>query len=329
MDIKAAFDSLNRGKLWEIMERRGLSKTLRERIRKIYVETENRVRVGMECGDSFWTARGVRQGCPLSAKLFILYMVDLEEVLRRRGKRGVEAVLGGARLYSLQYADDVVLLVREESGMRLMIGEMKKYLEEKELEVNVGKTKIIRFGIGKGEKERWMWEVREIEKVDEFKYLGYIFRKNGGQEGQIRDRVRKTGEVLRSVWGIGKRIFRGNYMRRMWCFDAMVWTMLGYGVVVWGWEERRAIEGMQERYMRWVMGLDWVMPAYMVRNEGKREKLRIKATKRAWQFEEKLREGGGNFWRKCLKEIEKGGKKEGGTVEVENWKGKLYERKRS
>lgn len=82
-------------------------------------------------------------------------------------------------------------------------------------------------------------------------------------------------------------------MRRMWCFDAMVWTMLGYGVEVWGWEERRAIEGMQEKYMRWVMGLDWVTPAYMVRNEGKREKLRIRATKRAWRFEEKLREGGG------------------------------------
>lgn len=192
LDIKAAFDSLNRGKLWEIMERRGVNRTLRERIREVYVETENRVRVGMECGNSFWKARGVRQGCPLSAKLFILYMADLEEVLRRRGKGGVEAVLGRARLYSLQYADDVVvLLVREESGMRLMIGEVKKYLEEKQLKVSVGKTKIIRFGIGKGEKERWMWEGREIEKVDEFKYLGYIFRKNGGQEGQIRDRERQ------------------------------------------------------------------------------------------------------------------------------------------
>lgn len=82
---------------------------------------------------------------------------------------------------------------------------------------------------------------------------------------------------------------------------------------MWGWEERGAIERMQERYMRWVMSLDWVTPAYMVREERKREKLRMRAAKRAWRFEEKLREGGGNFWaRECLKEIEKRGKKEGG-----------------
>lgn len=139
----------------------------------------------------------MRQGCPLSAKLFILYLADLEEVLRRRGKGGVE--LGGTRLYSLQYADDIVLLAREESGMRLMIGEVNRYLEEKDLEVSVGKTKIMRFGRGKEGKGLWKWGEREIEKVDEYKYLGYMFRRNGRQERQIRNRVRKAGGALRSV----------------------------------------------------------------------------------------------------------------------------------
>lgn len=106
--------------------------------------------------------------------------------------------------------------------MRLMIGEVNKYLEEKDLEVSVGKTKIMRFGRGKEGKGLWKWREREIEKVDEYKYLGYVFRRNGRQERQIRNRVRKAGEALRSVWGIEKRLFRGNYMRRMWCFDTMV-----------------------------------------------------------------------------------------------------------
>lgn len=53
LDTRAAFDSLNRGKLWEIMKKRGVSKILRERIREVYVETRNRVRVGTDYGESF------------------------------------------------------------------------------------------------------------------------------------------------------------------------------------------------------------------------------------------------------------------------------------
>lgn len=37
------------------------------------------MRIGKEMGDIFWTARGVRQKCPLSPMLFNLVLVDLEE----------------------------------------------------------------------------------------------------------------------------------------------------------------------------------------------------------------------------------------------------------
>jgi len=35
----------------------------------------------------------------------------------------------------------------------------------------------------------WRWKGREIEKVKEFKYLGYILQWNEGQKAHIRDRV--------------------------------------------------------------------------------------------------------------------------------------------
>lgn len=53
---------------------------------------------------------------------------------------------------------------------------------------------------------------------------------------------------------------------------------------------------MHERCMRWVLGLDAVTPGYMVREECKREKMGLRATKRAWEFENKLRSGKGNVW---------------------------------
>lgn len=52
---------------------------MRERIRKIYIETENKVRLGKRYEKSFWTANDVRQRCPRNARLFVLYLADMEE----------------------------------------------------------------------------------------------------------------------------------------------------------------------------------------------------------------------------------------------------------
>ena len=40
---------------------------------------------------------------------------------------------------------------------------------------------------------------------------------------------------------------------------------------MWGWKEREEVERVQERYVRWSLGVDWRTPGYMVR-EGNEEK---------------------------------------------------------
>lgn len=77
----------------------------------------------------------------------------------------------------------------------------------------------------------------------------------------------------------------------------MVWTVTSYKMKVWGWNKR---ERMQERYGKWVLGLDWETPGYIVRKVLKWEKLRLRGAKKAWRFKERLREGKGSKWaRRC------------------------------
>src|SRR5580765_890313 len=109
---------------------------------------------------------------------------------------------------------------------------------------------------------------------------------------------------MREVWGIGKRLWGKDWKRRMWLFDTLVWTVMGYGAEVWGWKERREIEGVHERYMKWTLGLNWRTPGYMVREEIGREMMRGRAGKRAWNFEKRLEEGkGGEKAKKCWEEM--------------------------
>lgn len=95
-----------------------------------------------------------------------------------------------------------------------------------------------------------------IEETKEYKYLGYVIQRNGRQKAQVKDRIRSAAAVMEQVWGIGMRRYRGDWGRRLWLFDKLVWTVLGYGTEIWGWKEREGIERLRERYLKCVLGVD-------------------------------------------------------------------------
>lgn len=136
------------------------------------------------------------------------------------------------RIYTLAYADDMVFLTENKEEMRSVIERLEKYLDGKRIELNAEKTKIIRFKKGGDRESRveWRWKGKRIEEVKEFNYLEYVLQKNGGQEAQIREKERKAA-VMGQVWGIEKR-FRKDWGRRLWLFDRLVWTVMGYGVEI-------------------------------------------------------------------------------------------------
>lgn len=61
---------------------------------------------------------------------------------------------------------------------------------------------------------------------------------------------------------------------------------------------------MQERYVRWMLGVSRQTPGYLVREELQREKMRGRAGMRAWGCERKLGKGkGGELARLCWEEM--------------------------
>lgn len=97
----------------------------------------------------FFDGKGVRQECPLSSLLFNLLLADLEEEI---GRVKWEIKLGEGKVYTLAYADDIVLIAEGEDEMRnRLIGRLKEYLEKKKLELNADKTNVIQ---NKGRKVR-------------------------------------------------------------------------------------------------------------------------------------------------------------------------------
>jgi len=64
MDLRTAFDTIDRKVLFQAIEERGIREGLIERVREMLRQTRNRVKVEkVESERSFWMARGVRQEC--------------------------------------------------------------------------------------------------------------------------------------------------------------------------------------------------------------------------------------------------------------------------
>lgn len=135
----------------------------------------------------------------MSPCVFTLLLADMDEELSKRGWGGVD--VGGVRVCSLAYADDVVLLAKDEDEMRGLMRKLKRYLSGKSLEVNTEKTKVIRCrrGGGRRKKVNWRWKGKIVKEVNSFKYLGYTLTANGRQEAYVEERVRKGAAILGQV----------------------------------------------------------------------------------------------------------------------------------
>jgi len=105
---------------------------------------EQKVKVWLDRGEtrSVKTGRGVRQGCCLSPILFKLYSKCLtKEALDGLG----DFEVGGQIIQTVKYADELVLLAREETVLQGMIDKIIETGRFYSMEINVEKTKVMRI----------------------------------------------------------------------------------------------------------------------------------------------------------------------------------------
>ncbi|KAJ3621419.1 hypothetical protein MTP99_003550 [Tenebrio molitor] len=96
----------------------------------------------------------------------------------------------------------------------------------------------------------------------------------------------------------------------MMMFESMIESILMYESEIWGWKEQEKVEKVEGKYLRGVLGVYRETPGYIVREECKRNRLRVKAGKRAEEFEDKMDEGKSENTNGMLVRKEKRGERE-------------------
>ncbi|GAA6083977.1 receptor-type tyrosine-protein phosphatase F-like, partial [Tachysurus ichikawai] len=99
VDLEKAFDCVPRGDLWGVLWEYGVRGPLLRAVRSLYDRSRSLDRIAGSKSDLFPVHAGLRQGCPLSPVLFIIYMDRISR--RSRGPEGVR--FGDHRISSLLF----------------------------------------------------------------------------------------------------------------------------------------------------------------------------------------------------------------------------------
>ena len=129
--------------------------------------------------------RGVRQGCRLSPILFNLY----REYLAKEALDGLRDLnIGGQIIQTVKYADDLVLMAKEETVLQGMIDKLIEIGKCYGMEMNVEKTKIMII-LRQPSSVTIMIDQKQLENVKCFKYLGSILTNDGRCMCEIKSKI--------------------------------------------------------------------------------------------------------------------------------------------
>ena len=103
--------------LWNILEDAGISKKMIFMLKSKYISVKC-VRSDEGLSDRFVYTNGLKQGCKLGPLLFSYLMNTLQNEICENGKHGVQLFPNEAELFTLLFADDIVLVSDAAMGLQ-------------------------------------------------------------------------------------------------------------------------------------------------------------------------------------------------------------------
>ena len=230
IDLKKAYDSIPINRLWTAMERSRVNDKYINAVKKMYKGGMSCVKSRGRMTDMFYVNKGLRQGCCVSPTLFKIYInAALERWCRKCQHMGVH--LGRESIFTLLFADDQVVIAEDEEDLEYMLRKLIEEYEEWGLEVNSEKTQYLAIGREGRDLNK---NGKKIRNVDEYKYLGVTITKDGKDERDILDKIRKgktiTSQLNSILWSLNirkdtkKKIFR-TIVESTATYGAEVWTI--------------------------------------------------------------------------------------------------------
>ncbi len=211
LDFKKAFDSLEKNFLFAVLKKFNFGSSFMQWVKTLYNGANSMIANNGWLSTKFTVERGIRQGCPLSALLFIIAVEILATVIRKEETlQGITITnhAGSKDIRLCQLADDTTIFAKDFKSVERALNIVETFGSVAGLELNRNKTEGLWLGVDKHRDET----VGNISWPKEpIKALGVFF---GHDKAMVENcnwnpKVQKLRDVLR-VWQMRKLTMFGR-----------------------------------------------------------------------------------------------------------------------
>ena len=173
LDFEKAFDSIEWNFIFKVLAKYNIGKGFIQWIKTLYADPKIRVKNNGWLTEYISVTRSVKQGCPVSALLFIICIEMLSEQIKNDTK------INGIKLKSLintkrdivltttQFADDIILTLENEESLARALKIINTFTEAAGPKLNLSKSEILGTGI-----YRIQQKICDIEVKENVRCLG-------------------------------------------------------------------------------------------------------------------------------------------------------------
>lgn len=247
IDYSKAFDSLEHNSIWQALKNQGVENQYIRILEHIYRNSKAKIKLEKE-GKEIRIERGVRQGDPISPKLFTAV---LEEVIRKLDWQDCGLKINGENLTHLRFADDLIIFSSSKEELQTMISSLEIESRKVGLIMNVEKTQAMTNGL----QEQIIINNKIINYTDEYVYLGQIISPIDMTSKEIDRRIGHAWKLYWSQKEIMKNKEISIFIKRK-LFDTCILPVLTYGCQTWSLNKNhlRKLEACQKAMERSMMG---------------------------------------------------------------------------
>ena len=239
VDLKSAYDRVQWPLLWDLLQRLGVQGKMMGAVQSLYDNCLLSMRVSGYTGEGKTPSMGLRQGCPLSATLFGLFIDGLHHYLETVAPAaGIQ--IQHMRLRELVYADDICLVASSPEQLQALIDALSSYCAMLHMEISVPKTKVMVVSCVPLSAAAFSCNGNLVEQVSTFKYLGLHFHESGALVHLINPVKSKAGGSWAAVQRRHSLLQCGKSVHlQLHLLQAVLVPVLQCGFQIWGMQSPR------------------------------------------------------------------------------------------